>query len=157
MARSVRAAGAFHPRGSYNSFPAVIAGIVGSVNACCFPASVSRSCSSPYSAGNCGVVLEDPLDRSNGTHKLIHVHLHVTATLRAQQQLIGYWQVSLRESGTSPRVRRSCGGASVAVSDARSDSAVGDIRDDDAEFGDPSRAASGAIACDDSAGDNDPC
>ncbi|KAK8800031.1 hypothetical protein WA588_002849 [Blastocystis sp. NMH] len=112
-------------------------------------------CSAPYSAGNCGQVIEDPLDRSNETHKLIHVHLDVTAVMRAQQQLIGYWQVSLRESGLSPRVRGSCGGASVGDSGSGSDSAVGNVRYDDAARGDASRATIIGIPRDKSAGDSD--
>ena len=157
MARSAKVDGAFHPPGSYSFFPAVIAGIVVNANACTFPRDISPSCSSPYSAGNCGQVIEDPLDRSNETHKLIHVHLEVTAAMRAQQQLIGYWEVSLRESGDFPRVIGSCGGASVAVSDDGSDSAVGDVRDDDAECGDASRATIVGIPRDDSAGDSNAC
>ena len=157
MARFVKVAGAFHPPGSCNFFHAVTAVIVVNDNACTCRRSLCPSCSAPYSAGNCGQVIEDPLDRSNETHKLIHVHLDVTAVMRAQQQLIGYWQVSLRESGFSPRVRGSCGGASVGDSGSGSDSAVGNVRYDDEASCDASRATIIGIPRDKSAGDSDAC
>lgn len=102
-------------------------------------------------------MIEDPLDHSNETHKLIHVHLSVTAVMRAQQQLIGYWQVSLRESGVFPRVRGSCGGTSVGDSGNRADSAMGDVRYDDADGEYASCAAIVGIPRDDATGGENPC
>ena len=41
---------------------------------------------------------EDPLDRTNSTHQLIHAKINLWGTFKEHTKLEDYWKISIRES-----------------------------------------------------------
>lgn len=56
-------------------------------------------CVEPYTGETCDTVEEVALDRTNATHRLIHVQLRLFGAFKESAQLAAYWRLSLRESG----------------------------------------------------------